>query len=45
MIIDIKGIVEIKIFLIKVSEINRIVVSENIIKNNPSKNVKNFNFE
>ncbi len=33
------------IFLIIESEINLMVVSENIIKNNPTKNVINFNLE
>tara|TARA_B100001057_G_C22071884_1_gene652335 strand:+ start:389 stop:520 length:132 start_codon:yes stop_codon:yes gene_type:complete len=35
---------EIIIFLANESEINLIVVSENIIKNNPIKKVVNFNF-
>ena len=44
-ITNINGINEIIKFLTNVSEINLIVVSENIIRNMPTKNVNIFNFE
>ncbi len=42
---NINGNKEIQMFLIIESEINLIVVSEKIIKNNPAKNVKSFNLK
>jgi len=43
--ININGNKKIEIFCIIESEINLIVVSEKIIKNNPAKNVISFNLE
>ena len=40
-----KGIIEILKLLVNFSEINLVVVSENIIKNKPIKKVTNLNYE